>query len=247
MIVWGDPEGGRYDPARDEWSSMATLDAPFPGGSAVWTGSEMIVWDGYFLLGTGGIYLVDTSADDDHDGFTICAGDCDDSSPSVYAGAPQACDGVNNDCTDPTWPAVSGTDEGDDDGDALTECQGDCDDSDATAWGLPSVVPGLEFADASTLTWNPPAQPGGTLVLYDTIRATLPVGFATSMTCVESDVSSPTTMDTYMPAPGAVAYYLTRAQNSCGLGSAGTASDGTPRAAGDCQSPTPMPGARLDR
>ena len=63
MIVWGgwgceDPPtcssndylntGGRYDPAADAWSPMSTTQAPAGRSyhTAVWTGSEMIVWGG---------------------------------------------------------------------------------------------------------------------------------------------------------------------------------------------------------
>ena len=52
--------------------------------------------------------------DDDGDGTSECSGDCDDTNASVYPGAPQVCDGVNNDCSDPNWPAVP-ADETDDD------------------------------------------------------------------------------------------------------------------------------------
>ena len=58
-----------------------------------------------------------------------CAGDCDDSMATVYPGALQICDRVNNDCEDPSWPAVP-AEETDNDGDNFAECQGDCDDSD---------------------------------------------------------------------------------------------------------------------
>ena len=61
MIVWGGyhpPENGGdaiaygngalYDPATDTWSPMSTSDAPAArfGHTAVWTGTEMIVWGG---------------------------------------------------------------------------------------------------------------------------------------------------------------------------------------------------------
>ncbi len=57
MIVWGGwagdyPDyfdtGGRYDPATDTWTATATGGAP-PARydhTAVWTGTEMIVWGG---------------------------------------------------------------------------------------------------------------------------------------------------------------------------------------------------------
>jgi N-acetylneuraminic acid mutarotase len=66
MIIWGggfgDPltptnTGGKYNPSTDAWTTMSTVDAPSPRGghTAVWTGSEMIVWGGGWL-NTGGRY-----------------------------------------------------------------------------------------------------------------------------------------------------------------------------------------------
>jgi N-acetylneuraminic acid mutarotase len=73
MLVWGgynvlgpgDPPlntGGRYDPSNDSWIATATS-AGEPTArrehTAVWTGTEMIVWGGYeyvFELNTGGRY-----------------------------------------------------------------------------------------------------------------------------------------------------------------------------------------------
>ncbi len=70
MIVWGGVNntlggylsGGRYDPSSDTWTPTSTgTDVPAARWShtAVWTGSEMIVWggvDGGFQLNTGGRY-----------------------------------------------------------------------------------------------------------------------------------------------------------------------------------------------
>jgi N-acetylneuraminic acid mutarotase len=58
MIVWGglqqNPlawvnDGARYDPVNNTWQPLPTLDAPSPrmGATAVWTGTEMIVWGGW--------------------------------------------------------------------------------------------------------------------------------------------------------------------------------------------------------
>jgi len=64
MIVWGGSglsnSGGRYKPATDSWLATSSTNAP-PGRfshTAVWTGSEMIVWGGYHngLLHGGGKY-----------------------------------------------------------------------------------------------------------------------------------------------------------------------------------------------
>lgn len=50
MIVWGGDfnNGGRYNPVADSWTAVRTNGAPSARSShtAVWTGSEMIVWGG---------------------------------------------------------------------------------------------------------------------------------------------------------------------------------------------------------
>src|SRR5208283_4723022 len=59
MIVWGGGyfdgsedscynDGWRYNPASNTWSQITSLGAPVPreGHTAIWTGTEMIVWGG---------------------------------------------------------------------------------------------------------------------------------------------------------------------------------------------------------
>ena len=50
MIVWGgDSTGGKYDPRVDQWSAISTganCPAACYGHTAVWTGTEMIIWGG---------------------------------------------------------------------------------------------------------------------------------------------------------------------------------------------------------
>ena len=60
MIVWGGVDldqgdqntGGRYDPGTDNWTPLARLMRPSGASShtAVWTGTEMIVWGGTGVL-----------------------------------------------------------------------------------------------------------------------------------------------------------------------------------------------------
>src|SRR5947209_2415455 len=64
MIVWGgmhDSTGGRYNPSTNSWTATSLTSAPAGRGrhTAVWTGSQMIVWGGEdFIspLNTGGRY-----------------------------------------------------------------------------------------------------------------------------------------------------------------------------------------------
>jgi N-acetylneuraminic acid mutarotase len=71
MIVWGGTDidnsnyfnsGGRYNPGTNSWAATTTNSAPSgrDGQTAVWTGSQMIIWGGYDasspLLNTGGSY-----------------------------------------------------------------------------------------------------------------------------------------------------------------------------------------------
>ena len=76
MIVWGGSigatiaestnTGGRYDPATRTWRATTTVDAPSPrqGHTAVWTGTEMIIWGGVGgsgELGDGAAYDPETN------------------------------------------------------------------------------------------------------------------------------------------------------------------------------------------
>jgi N-acetylneuraminic acid mutarotase len=69
MIVWGGSSdylstflnnGGRYNPAGNSWAAMSTTGAPSGryAHTAVWTGSEMVVWGGgtVSFFNTGGRY-----------------------------------------------------------------------------------------------------------------------------------------------------------------------------------------------
>jgi hypothetical protein len=77
MIVWGGllpgidgvhlATGGRYNPTSNTWSSTTTSGAPVARKyhTAVWTGTEMIVWggdDGDDELNTGGRYAPSTGS-----------------------------------------------------------------------------------------------------------------------------------------------------------------------------------------
>ena len=73
MIVWGGSycgpkycydlnTGGRYNPSTDSWTATSTTNAPTArsGDTAVWSGSEMIVWGGFD--NTGGRYNPNTDS-----------------------------------------------------------------------------------------------------------------------------------------------------------------------------------------
>ncbi len=76
MIVWGGyffdgndqylNTGGRYNPGTDSWTVTTTANAPTGREyhTAVWSGSEMIVWGGYdgSSLNTGGRFNRDTDS-----------------------------------------------------------------------------------------------------------------------------------------------------------------------------------------
>jgi hypothetical protein len=63
-----------------------------------------------------GITDEDAEVDNDGDDLTICDGDCDDTDPAVYPGAPERCDGKDNDCNELCDELY------DHDGDGFTSC-----------------------------------------------------------------------------------------------------------------------------
>ncbi len=79
MIIWGGTDfesdldtGGRYNPGTDSWTPTATrinLPSGREGHTAVWTGSQMIIWGGAYhgvgppvYFNTGGRYDPSTNS-----------------------------------------------------------------------------------------------------------------------------------------------------------------------------------------
>ena len=77
------------------------------------------------LQGFGGL----SESDDDGDGVSVAQGDCDDGNANVYPGAPELCDGVDNDCN-----GSVPSDETDADYDGYRLCDDDCDDNDGEVY-----------------------------------------------------------------------------------------------------------------
>ncbi len=75
------------------------------------------------LNGLGG----PSDADNDYDGWSIADGDCNDGNPTINPGAPEVCNGLDDDCDGVLLP-----DELDADRDGWLVCEDDCDDLLAT-------------------------------------------------------------------------------------------------------------------
>ena len=142
-VAWGGTgasghvnSGGRYDPVLDAWTPTCTNGAPSPRAyhTAVWAETQMIVWGGqspnFVYLDNGGRYSLGPGVDADGDCFTECQGDCNDGAASVYPGASELCDGLDNDCN------------GSIDGFATTCGTGQCARNGFCASGVDSCVPG---------------------------------------------------------------------------------------------------------
>ncbi len=97
--------------------------------------------------------------DFDGDGISINGGDCNDDNANIYPGAPEICDGLDNDCNEATGIDV-GSECYDDDGDGYCEvppCLNasssipDCDDTNASVSPVGVEVPNYLDDDCNTL------------------------------------------------------------------------------------------------
>jgi hypothetical protein len=115
----------------------------------------------------------------------------------------------------------------------------DCNDSNAQIWSAPGEVQRLTLAsNKQSVQWLAPGDLGGqpSSLLYDTLRAASPTGFAAG-SCVESnDGVDAVATDSSLPPTATALYYLVRAENACpaGVGPLGETSTGTPRTGRNC-------------
>ena len=80
-------------------------------------------------------------ADVDGDGIAACEGDCDDADPEAFPGAPEQCNGRDDDCDG----VIDEDADVDGDGDGVTPCGGDCNDLDPTIRpGAPERCNGID-------------------------------------------------------------------------------------------------------
>jgi hypothetical protein len=123
-----------FDPADD---------SPAEASLSLSTDDPLAPWFYVTLLGNLDCNSAASLTEDgDGDGVSPCGGDCDDDNPSVWPGAPEFLDGVDNNCD---GRIDDGTDAFDDDGDGQSELDGDCnDDDDAIVPGADEILNGID-------------------------------------------------------------------------------------------------------
>jgi hypothetical protein len=156
--------------------------------------------DHYPTVLADGLFNVCGVPDADGDGYTVCAGDCNDANASIHPGAPDTCNGIDDDC------------------DGIV-------DNAVTPKGIPSIGVALESGDAF-LSWAPAVM----ATAYDIVRGDLATlksqsgNFSQSADqCLGSRLTTNYAVDSYLPAPGQGFWYLVRSAN---CGGAGTYDDG---------------------
>jgi hypothetical protein len=230
------------DRSASDPSSLIVYTAPFSGRLFVrsYHAPDVGIYGSYDLR----IHVNGAAVDNDMDGYTSDI-DCNDNDASIHPGAIEVCNNLDDDCngliddglaTSPFYRDADGDGYGNPSivAQACAPPSGyvaagsDCNDSDATIWAVPGEAQGLLLPDPTTLTWSPPAAPGGTADRYNVIRSDVASDFVQSATCVASGISTTATADPSVPAAEAAFFYLIQTLNGCpnGPGPLGTQSNG---------------------
>jgi hypothetical protein len=138
-------------------------------------------------------------------------------------------DGVGDACDNCPHTPIPGQEDNDSDG-AGNVC--DCAPDDATTWEPATTATGLSLnkvAGSTELNWTGLSGPGIGAAVYDVLRSSTP-SFESGSICVEPDGADTTAVDSGGLATGEIVFYVVRPENSCGLGSPGTTSEGVERA-----------------
>jgi hypothetical protein len=103
----------------------------------------------------------------------------------------------------------------------------------ACAAGPPEIQDLSAAADKVSYSWSAAAHATG----YDVVRgdtAAFPVGPGGGEETCFDNLPGPTVVDAEIPAPEMGFWYLSRGRSTCGLGTYGTRSDGSPRGTTTC-------------
>src|SRR5262249_5623766 len=142
--------------------------------------------------------------DNDGDGFSECAGDCNDANAAIHPGAAEVCDGVDNDC------------------DGIVDGQA----------AAPGQVPGLRLTVPPYMVQWDASAPAYDLLRG--VLSQLPVGHGPSETCLAPGTTATSVPDATLPALGTGLWYAVRGRNACGAGSYGVQSNGSPEISATC-------------
>jgi N-acetylneuraminic acid mutarotase len=260
MIVWGGigevcrcllDSGGRYDPAADLWTATSTAANDPPARvnhTAVWTGTEMIVWGGgsfstagrYCACPNGTLVYRDADGDGYGDtgnaipscdgsvvaGYVAVGGDCDDGNPKVHPGLTDVPNGVDDNCNGLVDESPPGDTT---DRDFNHDGEGDvCDVND----GLISVYGPV---DKNTIAWQAESGPTSWNVCTGDLAVPKRTGVYTqspgsnSLATRQCGLTGVSALNPVLPNPWDVEHSLVTGVTDAVEGSLGTDSAGAPR------------------